>query len=109
VAVAVDEDGGAVGDASREEGFGEGILEVAQDGAADGAGAEGGLVAELDEEGFGGVGDLEVDFAVGEQALDLGELEVGDAQEVVARQGTEDEDFVDAVQELGAEEAPQLV
>ena len=63
--VGVDGDGVAFGEVAGEEAFGEGVFELLLDGAFEGAGAEGGIVAFVHEQVFGGVGDADVEVMVG--------------------------------------------
>ena len=56
---AVDGDGGLFAHRASEELLGEGIEDITLDGALDGSGSEGGVVAFLGEGGDGGIGDTE--------------------------------------------------
>src|SRR5262249_39510613 len=95
--------------AAREDLLGERVLDLLQDGAFQRARAERGLVPELDELALRGVGELELQLAIAHQLLEATELNVDDAAQVVLRQRSEDDDVVDAIQELGAEIILQLL
>ena len=69
----VDDDLVAFGELAVEDVFGDGVLDLALDEAAQRPGAEDGVVAFLGEMGLGGVGDLERDVAVGEALAQVGE------------------------------------
>ena len=64
--VGVDGDGVAFGEVAGEEAFGEGVFELLLDGAFEGAGAVGGVVAFVHEQVLGGVGDFQLHVALGE-------------------------------------------
>ena len=91
-----------------EDLFGERVLDVLQDGALQRARSERRLVAEIDEARPRGGEQLELELAIHEELLEANELDVDDAGEVVLRERTEDDDVVDAVQELRAKEVLEL-
>ena len=99
----VDGDVVAVADGAVEDFDGEGVLDEALDGALEGAGTVGAVVAGFEDELARGGGEGEGDLAVGEHGGELGEAEVDDAGELLFAEGMEDDDIVDAVEELGAE------
>ena len=104
VVVGVDGDGVALGEVAGKEAFGEGVFESLLDGAFEGAGAEGGVVAFVHEQVLGTVGDADGEVVVGESFGDVTELDVDDLTELVLAEGFEDDGFVDAVEELGPED-----
>ena len=99
----VDGDVVAVADGAVEDFDGEGVLDEALDGALEGAGSVGAVVAGFEDELARGGGEGEGDLAVGEHTGELGEAEVDDAGELLFAERMEDDDVVDAVEELGAE------
>ena len=101
-------DGGALGVAVAQQRFGERILDLLQDGPAEGARAQGGLVAQIDQAQLGLFGELEGDAAIGQELVQAAQLDVDDLAQVDLGQRAEDHHVVDAVQELGAEELAQL-
>ena len=86
-----------------------GVEEAALDGAFERAGAIHGVVAFAGEVVFGGGGEVQRDLLGGESFHEPGELEIDDVGEVGVGEAVEDDDFVDAVEEFGAEVAVQGV
>src|SRR5690606_11406517 len=88
--------GAACGEAAVDEGGGEGVGELAEDDALEGAGAEGGFVAALDEVSGGFGGDAETHFAGGEALFEATNLFVEDEAEERLSERAEDEHVVEA-------------
>ena len=99
----------AGGEVAGEDAFGEGVFDAALDGAAQGAGTKGGVVAFFDKRGACAVGDGEVDVTLGEASAHFVEQDVGDHGEFGLGERLEDDHFVDAVEELRAEGLLQRV
>ncbi len=73
------------------------------DGAFEGAGAVDWVVALIGDELEGVGGEVEVEILFGETSDDALELDSDDAGEVAVAEAVEDDGFVDAVEEFGAE------
>jgi hypothetical protein len=78
-------------------------------GALERAGAVGGIVAGADQNGAGGIGELEGDVAVGQPGAQAAKLDLDDFLELVFIEAMENDDFVDAVEEFGAEVIAQAL
>ncbi len=87
----------AVGDLAGEHLEGERVEHEALNGAAKRACAESRVVALAREQTLGVVGDAECEMVIDEAALDLGELEIDDAEDLLGAEGAEDDHLVDAV------------
>ena len=90
-------------DFPAEKVFGEGILDVALDRPAHRTRPVGRVVALFDEEFLGFLVELEVDVFVGEATHHGVDLQIHDADEVLAVEDVEDDLLVEAVEELGFE------
>src|SRR5262245_22013115 len=100
---------GSLGHLSADDGLRQRILDELLDGPAQRTGAVGRIEPLLHEELQGGRGWLELDALVGQLCVDAADHEPDDAGDVVLAQAVEDDDVVDAVDELGPEGALQLV
>ena len=87
----------------------EGVLHHALDGAAQRARAVLQVVPGGAEQLEGGIVHFQVDVALAQALLHVGEHQRGDAVDLLLLEGVEDDDLVHAVQELGAEDALDLV
>ena len=87
-----------------QEHLGHWVLDVLSDGATERAGAEVRVVALFDEEVLGLGVHRQVDALMGQTGRDLADLQIDDLVEVFFGQRLEDDDLVEAVDELGAEE-----
>lgn len=101
--VHVDVDRAALREAAFEDGETERVEDVVLDGALERAGTVDGVVAVLGHQLCGGVAELELEPAGSEALVDASQLDVDDALEIRAFKAVEDDDFIDAVEELGAE------
>src|SRR5436853_5511722 len=99
----VDTHPGAVPDLAGDDLLREARLHLLLDGAAKRTGPVDRVVAALGQMLLGAVGEVERQVPVGQASLEPRELEVDDLAHVGARQRVEDDDVVDAVQELGPE------
>ena len=104
-----DDELGRGAELAGEEGLGEGRLEVVLDGAAEGARAEGLVEALVEQEVPGRFVEFDGD-ALGrrEPVRDALELDVEDLRDVGALELAEDDDVVEAVEELGLEDLAGL-
>lgn len=105
----VDADGGSGGELAAEEGVRQRVLEAVLDHTAEGAGTVDGVEAFVGEESAHGVGDLEREAVGGHLGDEFCQLQVDDLADVVSVEGLEDDDLVDAVEELGEEAVLELV
>lgn len=105
----VDSDAVAGGEVSGEDALRQGVLDSTLDGAAQGASTVGRVVAFLHQCGACRLGDFEVDVAFGQARAHLVQEQVGDHCELGLGERLEDDDLVDAVEELGAEGLLQCV
>ena len=101
--VGVDDDVVAVQHFAVENLHGQRILHQLLDRALQRARAEIRIVAFGEEQLFRGVGELERNLAVGQQAAHVFEPQLDDLDQLLFAQRAEDDDVVDAVQELGPE------
>src|SRR5262249_50831348 len=102
-------DGASVGVSPVEELLCEGILDGLDDGTLQWARPKGGFVTDLDEPHFGLLREVEAELAVRDQLLHFAQLDFDDASKVRLREGAEDDDGVDAVEELGTQEPLELL
>src|SRR5262249_47692918 len=84
------------------------VLELLQDRALEGTSAERRLVAELHQLILGAVRERHLELTIDHELFESAELDVDDAAEVLLRERAEDDDVVDAVQELRPQEVPKL-
>src|SRR5439155_21243354 len=94
---------GAVADLAGDDLLRGARLHLLLDGAAKRARPVDRVIAALGQVLLGAVGEVERQVAVGQAGLEPRELEVDDLAHVGARQRVEDDDVVDAVEELGPE------
>jgi hypothetical protein len=100
----------AVFEAAFEDGEGQRVEEVLLDGAFEGPRAEDGIeVGVVGKVAGGVVGDSEVDVLLREAFDDALELDFDDLIKLRGVETVEDDDLVDAVEELGTEELLQAV
>src|SRR5882724_4257350 len=85
------------------------ILQQPLNGPLEGPGPEDRIVPLLGEELPGLRRDLEPEVAVGEQPLEVAQLELDDSQDVLPAQLMEDDHVVHPIQKLGPEVVPELV
>src|SRR6266850_466689 len=85
------------------------ILEVLLDRALEGPGAQRRVESPVDEQLDGLRADLELDLLDAQAFFDLAEQDAHDTPHVVAREGVEDDDIIDAIEELRVEGTLQLV
>src|SRR5208337_2603383 len=107
--VGVDYDVVAVEDFAVENLERQRILHQFLNRALQGARAEVRVVALGEQQVFGGVGQLERNFAVGEQAADVFQAQLDDVDQLFLAERAEDDDVVDAVQELRLELCVQRI
>src|SRR5262245_734636 len=100
---------GAVGDLAADEAAREWGFDFVLEHALEGARAVHRVVAALGEPVLRAVGQLERELAVLEALGESGELDVEDGPDLGLIQGVEDDDVVDAIEELGPEVTAQLV
>src|SRR3954463_12229633 len=91
-----------------EHEVGQRVLDVALDGPAQRTGAHGRVPALLDEEVLGALRELELQVALRERRADAPQEEVDDPLDLVLGELVEDDDVVDAVEELGPEDLLKL-
>src|SRR4051794_32790102 len=91
-----------------EHEVGQRVLDVALDGPAQRTGAHGRVPALLDEEVLGALRELELQVALRERRADAPQEEVDDPLDLVLGELVEDDDVVDAVEELGPEDLLEL-
>src|SRR4051794_34159618 len=89
--------------------LGQGVLDLALDGAPQWASTEHGVVAALGEQVLGRGRELEAHVLVLEPLVELGDLEVDDLRDLLAVEVGEHDRVVDAVEELGPEVLLELV
>src|SRR5258706_5436865 len=85
------------------------ILEVLLDRAIERPGSERRVEPAIDEQFDGLGGDIELDLLDPQTLLDLAQQDSDDAPHVVAREGVEDDDVVNAIQELRVERSLELI
>src|SRR5215469_510713 len=107
--VRVDDDMIAVQDFAIEDLQSERILNQLLDGALQGTSAEVRVVALREQQVFRRLGELQRNLAISEQATHVLETKIDDFDQLIFAQRPEDDDVVDAVQELGLEVRVQLV
>src|SRR4051812_13594894 len=93
----------------EEDLLGQGVLDLALDGAAQRARTEHGVVALLGEQVLGRGRELDAHVLVLEPLVELGDLEVDDLRDLLAVEVGEHDRVVDAVEELGPEVLLELV
>src|SRR5215216_627984 len=103
VHVRIDDDGVALLKLALEHLERQRVQHAALDRALERAGAVDRVVALLDEQVLGGVGELERDLALAQAAHEAGELDLDDLAQLLLRERVEDDDLVDAVDELRRE------
>src|SRR5918998_5023765 len=106
---AVDEDGVAGVELAADDAAGEGVLDVAPDGAGERAGAELGVIALLGEELPGRGRHLDGDPLALEVLVQAAQHDVHYLEHVLLGQRLEDDDLIHPVEELGAEGPLQRV
>ena len=79
------------------------VFDQVLDGPAERPGTVVGVVALVDQEVLGLVGEDQFQAAIGHPAADLGQLDVDDLLQVVLVERAEDDDVVEPVEELGPE------
>src|ERR1035441_2668274 len=104
----VDHDGRAGGQLLAQDEVGERVLDVALDRPTQWAGAHGGVPALFDQQVLGGLGQLELQLALGHRLADAQEQQLDDLLDLLLLQLVEDDHVVDAVEELGAEHFLEL-
>src|SRR5689334_10916140 len=109
VAFDVATDGRSIHVAAVEDLLGERILHRLHDGALQRTRAERRLVADVDEAHLRRFRELEAELAIGDELLEAPQLDVDDAAQILLRQRAEDDDVVDAVQELRTKEVLELL
>ena len=102
-------DARAVRELPAHDGLGQRILDVLLDRPAELPGAVGRVVPLLDQEVEGGLGGLELDALLAELGVDPVDHQPDDLRDVLLGQGVEDDDVVDAVDELRPERPLQLL
>ena len=90
-----------------EHEFGEGIFEVTLYGAFEGTRAVGDVATGRGECLEGVWREVELDFSIDESGLETGKLDFEDLSDLVWGEGIEGDDFVDAVEEFGFEQATE--
>src|SRR5690606_37761503 len=105
----VHEDGVALVEPALEHFLGQRVLHQPLDGPPQRPGAELRIVAFLDQQLLGRLGELHVHAPLRELLGQVGQHDVDDPPDVFLVQRVEHDDLVDAVQELGPERAAQLV
>src|SRR5882757_3812770 len=85
------------------------VLHQLLDGALQRTRSEVGVVAYGEQQLFGGVGELERSFALGQQTPQVFETQLDDLHQLIFPQGTEDDNVIHAVEELGLEVSVQRV
>ena len=105
IGVKVDlEEGWAVGDVSGDQGLRQGVFDVALQGAAQGARAVAAVDEGLVEDPLLGIlGDRDGDGLLRQVGIELLDQQFHDLEQVGVVQRLEENDFVDAVEELGIE------
>ncbi len=98
--VDVEQDPGAGCDLAGEDHGGERILDQALDRALQWPGAEVGIEALMGQQPGGRLGGLDLETLIGEQPIEVGELDVDDLFHVGFGEAVEDQDVVDTVEEL---------
>jgi len=78
-------------------------------GALQGTGSEVGVVTLREQQFFGGVGELDRDLAIGEQAAHILKAQLYDLHQLFFAERTEDNDVIDAIQKFRPEVAVQRV
>src|SRR5215470_2345764 len=83
------------------------VLDKLLDRALQGTGTESRVVALVEEQFFGGVGQLDRDFAVGQETAKVFEAQIDNLDQLLLAERTEHDHVVDTVQELGFEMSMQ--
>mmetsp|Transcript_149164 Transcript_149164/g.362263 ORF Transcript_149164/g.362263 Transcript_149164/m.362263 type:complete len:468 (-) Transcript_149164:229-1632(-) len=105
----VDTDRAAIGEVASEAALCHRGLDVGDDGALDGPGAESGVVAALCNDVHGLGGHVQRDGPLLQALLDPNQLQLRDLLEVCSPEGAEGDRLVDAVEELRPEEGLHLL
>ena len=94
---------GSGADLTREHHSRQRVLDQTLDGAFEGPCAEVRIEALVGQEPGGGVRGSYLEALIGEQPVEVGELDVDDLFDVLLGEAVEDQDLVDAIEELGPE------
>ena len=105
--VSVDVDGAAFRVAAFQDSAAEGVEDIVLDGALERAGTINGVIAMGGHQLGCGIAELHLETAGCEALVYAGQLDVDNALEVSSFQAVEDDDFINAVEELGAEMGAQ--
>src|SRR4029453_7663784 len=100
---ALDHDGRARRELGLEDEVGQRVLDVALDRPAQRARSHRGVPALVDEQVLRVLRELELQLALGQRLADAAQEELHDGLDLVLRELVEDDDLVDAVEELWAE------
>ena len=101
----VDDDLLPVEDLPSQQHAGQAVADLALDEAAQWPGPVGGVVALVGQPAAGGVGDLQVQAPVRQALGDARQLDLDDLTQLLLGEGLEDDDVVEAIEELRLEEA----
>ncbi len=97
----------ALGEFAFEDAHGKRVQDPPLNGSLERASTVAGIIPLLHEEFLRPFGELDFDFPVGQSLHQPSQLDIDDLLDVIARQGVEEDDFVDAIEEFRPEVLPQ--